>query len=96
MEFIREHADQREGGGLRWGVEPICTVLTEHGLPIEGIAIARCTVERLMGVLKWVGGVRGTVKRTTVADPAAERAKDLVNRDFTPPAPDRLWVADMT
>jgi hypothetical protein len=37
VEFIREHADRREerdNGGLRWGVEPICTVLTEHGLPI--------------------------------------------------------------
>ncbi|GAA2468831.1 hypothetical protein GCM10009858_02710 [Terrabacter carboxydivorans] len=37
MEFIREHADRREdenNGGLRWGVEPICTVLSEHGLPI--------------------------------------------------------------
>lgn len=28
------HAGHREPGGLRWGVEPICTVLTEHGLPI--------------------------------------------------------------
>ena len=37
MDFIREHADRREdsdNGGLRWGVEPICTVLSEHGLPI--------------------------------------------------------------
>src|SRR5665811_1844715 len=33
-DFIREHANHREPGGLRWGVEPICTVLTEHGLPI--------------------------------------------------------------
>jgi len=28
------HAGHREPGGLRWGVEPICTVLSEHGLPI--------------------------------------------------------------
>jgi len=28
------HAGRREPGGLRWGVEPICAVLTEHGLPI--------------------------------------------------------------
>jgi len=27
------HADQ-QAGGLRWGVEPICRVLSEHGLPI--------------------------------------------------------------
>lgn len=37
MEFVREHADRRQpraDGGLRWGVEPICAVLTEHGLKI--------------------------------------------------------------
>ena len=33
MKFIADHAD-RTDGGLRWGVEPICTVLSEHGLPI--------------------------------------------------------------
>jgi putative transposase len=32
--FIREHKDHRAGGGLRWGVEPICTVLSEHGCQI--------------------------------------------------------------
>ena len=34
MDFVREHAGHREDGGLRWGVEPICAELTEHGLPI--------------------------------------------------------------
>jgi putative transposase len=34
VEFIRDHAGRREPGGLRWGVEPICAVLTEHGLRI--------------------------------------------------------------
>ena len=33
MRFIASHADRREGG-LRWGVEPICRVLSEHGCPI--------------------------------------------------------------
>jgi len=32
--FIREHAGHRVDGGHRWGVEAICRVLTEHGLPI--------------------------------------------------------------
>lgn len=31
--FIREHKDRRDGG-LRWGVEPICAVLSEHGCQI--------------------------------------------------------------
>jgi putative transposase len=145
VDFIREHADHREPGGLRWGVEPICAVLTEHGLKIapstyyehvnatptsrqrrdarllgeirrvhtenyavygarkvwlqlnrEGIPVARCTVERLMRADGLEGARRGTVKRTTIADPAAERARDLVSRDFNPTAPDMLWVADMT
>lgn len=33
MRFISEHKDCT-GGGLRWGVEPICQVLASHGLPI--------------------------------------------------------------
>ena len=33
MAFIAEHKD-RDEGGLRWGVEPICAVLTEHGIKI--------------------------------------------------------------
>jgi putative transposase len=148
VEFIREHADRRQPeaeGGLRWGVEPICAVLSEHGLKIapstyyevlarvpsararrdedllehirrvyrdnfavygarkvwlarnrEGIAVARCTVERLMRAAGLVGARRGKVKKTTIADPDAQHAADLVSRQFAPTAPDRLWVADIT
>ncbi len=62
----------------------------------EGIGVARCTVERLMRALGLRGAVRGRVKRTTIADPAAPRPADLVQRRFAPAAPNRLWVADMT
>ncbi len=67
-------------------------------LPLRGMGIdvARCTVERLMRALGLRGARRGTVKRTTIADPAAARAKDLVRRNFRPLAPNRLWVADFT
>ena len=34
MEFIRENQGRRDDGGLRQGVESICAVLTEHGVPI--------------------------------------------------------------
>ena len=61
----------------------------------EGIEVARCTVERLMAELGLTGAVRGTVKRTTLADPTAARPADLVQRRFGPPAPNRLWVADL-
>ncbi|APE38636.1 transposase [Nocardia mangyaensis] len=53
----------------------------------EGIAVARCTVERLMKALGLAGAVRGRIKRTTVADPAAPRPADLVRRRFAPRAP---------
>jgi putative transposase len=58
--------------------------------------IARCTVERLMGELGLAGAVRGKVKRTTISDPRSPKPHDLVNRNFRPHAPDRLWVADFT
>ena len=64
----------------------------------EGIAVARCTVERLMRRLGLRGVRRGGWKkpRTTVPDPSQDRPADLVNRDFAPDAPDRLWVVDFT
>jgi putative transposase len=128
-----------------FGVEPICRVLTEHGVPIasstyydarnrpasrravrdeqlrsevsrvhhanygvygarkvwlqlnrEGTNVARCTIERLMRQLGLAGARRGKKKRTTIADPQAARAADLVNRKFNPTAPNTLWVADFT
>lgn len=62
----------------------------------DGHDVARCTVERLMRQLGLAGVRRGTTKRTTIADPAAARAGDLVGRKFAPCAPNRLWVADFT
>ena len=38
----------------------------------------------------------GKRRRTTVADPAAARAADLVQRRFSPVRPDAVWVADFT
>ncbi|MCB0916571.1 MAG: IS3 family transposase [Actinobacteria bacterium] len=63
-----------------------------HGAP----PIARCTVERLMTELGLRGAVRGKVKRTTISNPHAAKPNDLVDRNFSPVAPDRLWVADFT
>ncbi|MEY9875581.1 transposase InsO family protein [Streptacidiphilus sp. MAP12-33] len=42
------------------------------------------------------GAVRGWKVVTTMPDPAAARAPDLVERDFVAPAPNRTWVADFT
>jgi putative transposase len=62
----------------------------------EGIPVARCTVERLMRRLGLRGAVRGRRVRTSVPDAAAARPGDLVQRQFTVEAPNRLWVADFT
>jgi putative transposase len=145
VRFIAQHADRVTVDGLRWGVEPICAVLSEHGTPIapstyydarrrrpcaaelrgeqlrveiervwkenygvygarkvwlqlnrEGIPVARCTVERLMRDLGLEGARRGRRRRTTIPDSSAARPADLVQRQFTPDRPDRLWVADFT
>ena len=62
----------------------------------KGIPVARCTVERLMAELGLAGAVRGKATKTTIADPTAARPADLVGRRFAPPAPNRLWVGDLT
>jgi len=130
----------------RFGVEPICEVLREHGVGIapntyhvakkrppsrrsvrdaelkieiqrvfdenlfvygadkiwaqlnrENIRVARCTVERLMRQMGLSGVRRGkSFTVTTTGDDRLERPPDLVDRDFGAPAPNRLWVADLT
>jgi putative transposase len=62
----------------------------------DGVRVGRCRVERLMRDLGLVGAVRGKTVRTTVSDPSGARAADLVKRQFTAGAPNRLWVADFT
>ena len=62
----------------------------------EGMPVGRDRVARLMRALGIAGAVRGKARRTTVADPAATRAPDLVNRRFTATRPNQLWVSDFT
>jgi len=62
----------------------------------EGIAVARCTVARLMRQMGLQGVVRGKSIRTTVSDAAASCPRDRVNRQFTVPRPNALWVSDFT
>jgi len=62
----------------------------------ETIPVARCTVERLMGVLGLQGAMRGKACRTTIGDDATDRPADLVQRQFTAERPNQLWVADIT
>lgn len=62
----------------------------------EGVAVARCTVERLMRQMGLRGVVRGKEVRTTVADKAMPCPTDKVNRQFRAPQPNMLWVSDFT
>ena len=62
----------------------------------QGVPVAKCTVERLKRAHGWRGTTRGRRVRTTVADPAAVRAPDLVRRQFKAPRPGQLHVADFT
>ena len=68
-----------------------------HELQRQGEQVGRDRVARLMRQ----EGIRGAKRRgkpwrTTVADPNAEKRPDLVERNFTADAPDRLWVGDLT
>jgi len=67
-----------------------------HQLHREQIAVARCTVERLMGEMDLHGVVRGRRVRTTIPDALATRPLDLVQRNFTATRPNQLWVSDFT
>ncbi|GAA1348482.1 putative transposase [Arthrobacter roseus] len=61
-----------------------------------GYQVARCTVERLMRRAGLHGVRRAKNPRTTVPGPLSERPADLVRRRFSAPAPNCLWVADIT
>ncbi len=62
----------------------------------ERIDVARCTVARLMRQMGLKGVVRGKSVRTTVSDASAPCPRDRVNRQFTAPRPNALWVSDFT
>jgi putative transposase len=62
----------------------------------QGIPAAKSTVERIKKANRWRGVTRGRRIRTTVADPAASRAPDLVRRHFKAARPGQLHVADFT
>jgi len=87
-EIARVHADNLSV----YGADKVWAQLNR-----EGIRVARCTVERLMGDLGLSGARRGRrFKVTTRHDDRQRRPDDLVGRRFQAPAPNRLWVADLT
>ena len=63
----------------------------------DGERVGRDQVARLMRKAGLRGAKRrGKPWRTTIGYSAAQKRPDLVNREFTATAPDRLWVGDFT
>lgn len=62
----------------------------------EGVAVARCTVERLMRGQGLRGVMRGKGVRTTMSDRGTPCPLDRVNRQFKAQRPNQLWVSDFT
>ena len=58
--------------------------------------LAHCTVARCLSAMGHQGIRRGKAVRTTISAKDGKRAGDLLNRDFTASAPNRVWVTDFT
>jgi putative transposase len=74
-----------------YGARKVWRVLHREGEPV-----GRDRVARLMSSLGLAGAVRERHIRTTRPAELAARPADLVERTFAAPAPNRLWVADLT
>ncbi len=85
---IREIHEQRRG---TYGTPRIWAEL--H---YAGVACSRKRVARLLRQAGLQGCHRRKGPRITRRNPDPPVAPDLVRRAFTAPAPDRLWVADIT
>ncbi|SMY10798.1 IS3 family transposase [Brevibacterium jeotgali] len=67
-----------------------------HALRRAGWDVGRDQTARLMRLAGVTGVVRGRKPRTTVPGSIPDHRPDLVMRDFKAPAPNQLWVADIT
>jgi len=92
-EIRRVHTASR--GGL-YGTLKVYHQLRKENVQVNGSPVARCTVERLMRANGLVGVRQSRRVRTTIQDPTADRAPDLVKRRFAADAPNQLWVVDFT
>ena len=77
------------------GVRKVHAQLGRDG-GVHARPVARCTVQRLMKAAGLRGISRTNGPRTTLAGAGPDSRPDLVKRDFTATAQDRLWVADLT
>ena len=91
-ELVCEIHAAREGYRRVYGIRK-----TWRELHRRGVDVGRDRIARLMRTEGLEGVRRGKKRCTTTPDEAAaERARDLVRRDFTADSPNELWVADIT
>jgi len=87
VERIRDiHVESRQTYGA-WRVH--------RALRHRGVRVGRKRVERLMRRERMSGPVPKRYRRTTIRVPGVRVADDLVERDFQPAGPNRLWCADI-
>lgn len=78
-----------------YGVRKVHAELARQG-GVAARPVARCTVTRLMKSVGLQGISRLKTPRTTRSGKGSDPRPDLVKREFTAAAPNRLWVADIT
>lgn len=75
-----------------YGRRKVVAWLRANGRP----GVAACTVARCLQLMGHRGVRRARTVRTTVPARDGHRAGDLLNRNFTAVAPNRVWVTDYT
>ena len=85
--ILRIHRETR-------GIYGAPRIHTELGM--NGIKVGKKRVARLMREVGICGVTRRKKWRTTIRDPKARPAPDLVEREFRAAKADQLWVADIT
>lgn len=85
--ILRIHRETR-------GIYGAPRIHTELG--VNGIKVGKKRVARLMREVGICGVTRRKKWRTTIRDPKARPAPDLVEREFRAAKADQLWVADIT
>ena len=92
------HVRDEKTGELRaspeslYGRRKVTAWLRTNGHP----GVASCTVARCLNAMGHKGVRRNKAVRTTIPSKDGARAGDLLNRDFTAAAPNRVWVTDFT
>ena len=90
----RVHADPQLGRRL-YGIRKVHAQLAREG-GVDDRPVSRRQVERLMHRAGLQGARRGRKFVTTKPEAKAARPPDLVRRNFTAAAPNRLWLVDFT